>query len=90
MSQQIVPVGKYLGWTLPRLEARLATLQAEVENAGTLLAGATIGGQNFQFGQSREGGSLEEQLAELQAALHYLAPSKYWAPPGNSSAVRLV
>jgi hypothetical protein len=90
MSQQVIPTGKYIGWTLARLEARLVSLQTDVEGGGGNLTGASVNGQSFQFDGTRDGGSLAGQLLELQAALHYLAPHKYWCPPSDSAAVRLV
>jgi hypothetical protein len=86
---QTIPTGRYLGWDLARLEAKLATLQAEGEGTGGILVGSTISGQSFQWSDKRDGGNLDEQMAELQAALHFLAPHKYWAPPTNASAIRL-
>ena len=89
MSQQIIPSGLYFGWTLPELEARLIALKTEVSSSGNRLTGSTVNGQTFQFSDRREGGTLEEQLWELQAALHFLAPAKYPPPVSRGVAMKL-
>jgi hypothetical protein len=83
-----VPTGPYFGFSLEELQAELIRYKNETKTSGTRIVGASINGQSFQFG-NREG-SLSEWSANLQAALSYLRPDLYDAPPSNSSAARLV
>ncbi len=83
-----VPTGPYFGFTYAELQQELIRYKAEVRTSGTRLVGATVNGQNFQFG-NREG-SIAEWQTDLQAAMAYLRPDLHDAPPTDRSAVRFV
>lgn len=84
----LVPSGPYFGFSYAELLAELARYKSEVTTSGTRLVGATVNGQNFQFG-NREG-SLAEWSADLQAAMYSLRPDLHEPPPSDRSAVRFV
>lgn len=84
-SPTVVPSGPYFGFTYPELSAELTRYKGEVTRSRTRLSGASVNGSSYQFGQ-REGGSLEEWSADLQAALHYLRPDLYQPAPSNRAA----
>lgn len=84
---QIVPAGSYFGFTLAELKVELTRYKAARQQSGTRLTGATVNGQNFQFG-SRDG-TLADWQTELQAALAYMDPGHYPIPgPGDRAVAR--
>lgn len=84
-SKLIVPSGTYFGFTYPELAAELARYKGEVTRARTRIVGASVNGSSYQFG-AREGGTLEEWSADLQAAMHYLRPDLHCPAPSNRAA----
>lgn len=81
MAAAFIPTGPYRFFTLAMLEVEKARYITARQQAGTRLAGATVNGQTFTFGD-RKDGSIEEWGDNLQTALAYLAPDIY--QPGAS------
>jgi len=86
MADAIVPTGPYFGFTLAELNVELARYKAARQQAGTRLAGATVNGQTFTFGD-RKDGTLDEWQDNLQVALTYLDPDTYNFPVQSDRAV---
>lgn len=84
-----VPTGLFFGFTYAQLSALLTQYTAAVTGAlySGPMTGASINGQSVQFA-GREM-RLEEYSAELQAALAYLRPDQFDAPPGDRAAFSL-
>lgn len=89
-SSEVVPVGPYFGFTLPagtqsgnNLEDELTRYMTARRQSGTRLVGATVNGQNYQFGP-RGDWSLDEWQQQLQCAFAYLDPGRFpFAAPTN-------
>lgn len=84
---QIIPAGPYFGFTLAELKVELLRYKEAQVQSGSRLIGATVNGQNFQFG-AREG-TLQDWQEDLQTALAYLDPGHYQIPgPGDRAVGR--
>ncbi len=87
MAAAFIPTGPYRFFTLDMLEVEKARYITARQQAGTRIAGTTVNGQTFTFGD-RKDGSLEEWGENLQTALAYLAPDTYEPGPGDRAVGR--
>lgn len=80
-----VLTGIYAGFTRAEMLAEWARYKAQLQQSGSRLTGATLNGQQYQFGP-RGDMSLTEWSRQLRSALAQVDPD--WLAPSSSIAVR--
>lgn len=74
--------GPYAGFTKAELLTEWDRYKAALQESGSSLAGASIGGQSFQFGPRRDW-SLNTWGRNLRLALSQVDPDNWIAPTGQ-------